>query len=277
MSFSSILIPYDGSALGTTAIGSVGPLLTPGTTVTLFSVKGSAATCCDKLAEAEKEIAGYGAAVSHQEVDFGNTAEAILDAAASLRPDLVAMSTRGRSGIKRWTRGSVAERVLRGCPVPALIVNPHTHPSPRFSRVLVPLDSSDYSAQIIDTLIPFAQEFDAGLTLLYVDFNDDTDSPEQAKRRRECRKRDIQDWLAIPIERAKAAGLAAELRIAHGDTASTIVDIAKADKYDLVAMTTHWGSGPSRWSLGSIATRVLRNCQIPVLLHCTTDRLATPA
>ncbi len=271
MNFSSILIPHDGSVLAGSVVRSVAPLLKAGVVVTLLHVKDRSATYEDELAKAEQEIVGYGATVSRQTVVSQDAAEAVLDAAALLRPDLLSMSTHGQSGIKRWIRGSVAERVLRECPAPILMVNPLTDPSPRFSRVLVPLDASDYSAQIMDSLIPFAQEFTAELTLLYVDFEDDTDSPEQAARRREYRKRDIEGWLAKPIQRAKASGLAAQLRIAHGDVASVIVDLTKTDEYDLVAMTTHGSAGPSRWSLGSVATNVLRSCEIPVLLHRTTE------
>lgn len=46
-------------------------------------------------------------------------AEAILKAAQLTGSDLIAMTTHGRTGLKRWVLGSVAEKVLRasGCPV----------------------------------------------------------------------------------------------------------------------------------------------------------------
>jgi nucleotide-binding universal stress UspA family protein len=36
--------------------------------------------------------------------------------------DIIVMSSHGRSGIHRWTHGSVADRVFRGSPVPILMV-----------------------------------------------------------------------------------------------------------------------------------------------------------
>jgi len=36
--------------------------------------------------------------------------------------DLIVMSSHGRSGLSRWTHGSVADRVFRGSPVPVLMV-----------------------------------------------------------------------------------------------------------------------------------------------------------
>jgi nucleotide-binding universal stress UspA family protein len=52
----------------------------------------------------------------------GDPAECILDAAEREQADLVAMSTHGRSGVGRWLFGSVAEKVLRTCPAPLLVV-----------------------------------------------------------------------------------------------------------------------------------------------------------
>ncbi len=55
-------------------------------------------------------------------VRYGNDAEEILDHAAQKDIDLVAMSTHGRSGVKRFLLGSVAEKVLRHSPKPVFLV-----------------------------------------------------------------------------------------------------------------------------------------------------------
>ena len=48
--------------------------------------------------------------------------EAIVKAIRRIAPDLVVMSSHGRSGIKRAVRGSVAEHVIRAAAKPVLIV-----------------------------------------------------------------------------------------------------------------------------------------------------------
>ena len=55
-------------------------------------------------------------------VRYGNDAEEILDHAAQKDIDLVAMTTHGRSGVKRFLLGSVAEKVLRHSPKPIFLV-----------------------------------------------------------------------------------------------------------------------------------------------------------
>jgi nucleotide-binding universal stress UspA family protein len=52
----------------------------------------------------------------------GSPAESIIEAATSRDIDLVVMSTHGRGGVARWTAGSVADKVLRHCPCPVLLV-----------------------------------------------------------------------------------------------------------------------------------------------------------
>ena len=56
------------------------------------------------------------------EVLLGDPAEEIVIYAKHPGCDLIVISSHGRSGISRWTHGSVADRVFRGSPVPVLIV-----------------------------------------------------------------------------------------------------------------------------------------------------------
>ena len=51
-----------------------------------------------------------------------HASDVILDAAIRWRADLVVMGTHGRRGLNRLLLGSDAERVLRGTPVPLLLV-----------------------------------------------------------------------------------------------------------------------------------------------------------
>lgn len=52
----------------------------------------------------------------------GPVAETILDQAQAQDADLIVMSTHGRSGVRRWVYGSVAERVLQGAACPVLLI-----------------------------------------------------------------------------------------------------------------------------------------------------------
>ena len=56
------------------------------------------------------------------EVLFGDPAEEIVIYAKHPGCDIIVMSSHGRSGISRWTHGSVADKVFRHSPVPVLMV-----------------------------------------------------------------------------------------------------------------------------------------------------------
>lgn len=51
-------------------------------------------------------------------------AAAILDRANRPDVDMIVMATHGRTGMKRWRLGSVAERVVRNATVPVMVVPP---------------------------------------------------------------------------------------------------------------------------------------------------------
>ena len=55
---------------------------------------------------------------------FGRAAEEIVCFAEEERIDLIVMCTHGRSGMRRWLLGSVADKVLQGTLVPVLMVRP---------------------------------------------------------------------------------------------------------------------------------------------------------
>jgi nucleotide-binding universal stress UspA family protein len=61
----------------------------------------------------------------HLAVEMGPVAERIIEYAHQASIDLMVMATHGRSGVKRWVYGSVADKVLRGADLPVLLVRAH--------------------------------------------------------------------------------------------------------------------------------------------------------
>jgi nucleotide-binding universal stress UspA family protein len=59
-----------------------------------------------------------------EEKENQKAGDIILDYALNNQIDLIVMSTHGRTGISRWTMGSVADKVVRHSPVPVLTVAP---------------------------------------------------------------------------------------------------------------------------------------------------------
>ena len=59
-------------------------------------------------------------------VEISSPATMIVKQAAKLRADLVIIATHGRTGIKRFLLGSVAEHLVARCPCPVLTIRPGT-------------------------------------------------------------------------------------------------------------------------------------------------------
>jgi nucleotide-binding universal stress UspA family protein len=53
---------------------------------------------------------------------YGKAADMITDYVSKNKIDLIVIATHGRSGISRWVRGSVADRILHSVSVPVLMV-----------------------------------------------------------------------------------------------------------------------------------------------------------
>jgi nucleotide-binding universal stress UspA family protein len=80
-------------------------------------------------------------------------------------------------------------------------------------------------------------------------------------------------YLASQCERLQQLGYRVTTHVMDLDPAQAILDVAKANQADLIAMTTHGRSGFVRWALGSVAERVLQETPAPVLLVRATTSL----
>ena len=64
----------------------------------------------------------YGNARIQTELLAGKTGEILTDYTVKNKIDLVIIATHGRSGVSRWARGSVADRILHSSCAPVLMV-----------------------------------------------------------------------------------------------------------------------------------------------------------
>ena len=55
----------------------------------------------------------------------GAVPDTILAVAEETHADMIAMSTHGRTGMKRWLLGSVADRVVHHAHIPVMLIHPN--------------------------------------------------------------------------------------------------------------------------------------------------------
>lgn len=142
-----ILVPLDGSELAEAAIaGAVETAASRSSNLMLMRAAEArtlpGTDMIDAQIEAVREAEAYLASVKAklerqgvQKVEanvwYGPAASAIIEAAQIYKPDLIVMSTHGRSGLGRLIFGSVAESVMRGTTVPILLIRPAGAPVDR--------------------------------------------------------------------------------------------------------------------------------------------------
>ena len=220
----------------------------------------------------------------HARVAEGSPADAILDTARREDVTLIAMSTHGRSGVARWALGSVTEKVARASDVPLLVVRSFRRtpkgdlePSPTeelpFRRILVPVDGSPTSMSILAPASKFAQLYGSDALVLHVETPDvppspvlpgmDVVLPAMVPNPTPTEEDPITEKAA---KRFVQAGLKATRLTTLGEPAHEILDLSVNRGMDLIALGTHGRSGLSRWAMGSVAERVLRSTEVPLLL-----------
>nr|MCU0625723.1 universal stress protein [Gemmatimonadaceae bacterium] len=82
-----------------------------------------------ELATVAEACVARGLARPAVHVALGAARDVILDALSDHDADLIAMTTRGRSGLARAVLGSTADAIVRVSPVPVLLVTPGDRPA----------------------------------------------------------------------------------------------------------------------------------------------------
>lgn len=281
LAFERIVVPLDGSELSDRIVAQVRRILVrKDAKVTLVRVipqdalrdaggADAVEAATRHLDALVRSLRGEGATVD-SEVLVGSPAERILELATERKASLIAMATHGRSGIARFLRGSVAERMLRASNVPLLLANPFgldERAEARFRRILVPLDLSARSAEILPLVKEVAALYESEVILMNVIT--------------------IPAPLEYPVSYERASGADAEAKLGEyaktleglkvftatevGAAAWSILEKVEKDGVDLVAMTTHGHTGAARWAWGSVAEHVIRSVPCPLLVKRTVS------
>ena len=148
-----------------------------------------------------------------------------------------------------------------------------------FTRILLPLDGSETAEAVLPYARLLASDLKIPIELLTV-----VDVAEIGKHLRSEQFADLDSLIKYQIldhekylkEIAQSFhGEKVSCIVDRGVTAASIIDKAAADKGTLIAMATHGRSGITRWLLGSIAEKVLRAANNPLLLVRARDEAAT--
>jgi nucleotide-binding universal stress UspA family protein len=278
-----MLVPLDGSELAERAIAYAKSLAkAKDSEIILFTVSVASAGHLDRPMKAylelnAKELQSQGIKASIA-ISYGNMADEIIKFADKNKIDLIIISTHGHSGIKRWVLGSVALKVLHGTCTPVLLIKSRAHKisEVEFKKILIPVDGSPFS----EASIPYAKELAKGtsgeIILLRV-----SEPPVLSADRSPAIKPGWEEYrniLMAEIQRQaeeylkgiKANIEKSDIKVRSqailGKAAEGILQVAKKENINLIAMTTHGRTGVSRWVYGSVASKIVEESLQPVML-----------
>jgi len=235
------------------------------------------ANCAARLVEGGFE------GVSHRLLD-GDVAEEIACHAEDNAFGLVVLATHGRGALSRLWLGSVSDALVRRLTVPVLLIRPAEGSAipraERFRKVFVALDGSEESESAIAPALALADPSHCEVVLLRV-----VPPVPIAGDAGMAATLPMDDTLTTTlIEQAEGylAGVAARLRgpavkvstrvVVEPAVAHAVLHEAALAGAELLALATHGARGLRRMVLGSVADKVLRGADRPVLLTRVLDR-----
>jgi nucleotide-binding universal stress UspA family protein len=197
----------------------------------------------------------------------GDPAGVIAVYADDREVDLIVMASERRTGWARLRQPSVAERVMRRTRRPTLVVRQHDAVAAAFRNVVVAVDLSPASSSVIDMAMQLADSDERRLTVIHA--VESLEGPDAVRSRArwvvpEYRAFVLNDYRRRleAIVRGAAVDSAAQLRVAPGPTAATIVEEAAYVDADLIVV----GRSERVMRRGSTGIRVLRDSDRAVLV-----------
>jgi len=213
----------------------------------------------------------------------GRPGPSLTQAITSGGDDVVVMATHGRGAFSRFWLGSVTDYLVRHVDVPVLLIRPEgeepVYREIRFGHVLVPLDGSRAAEAILPPLVTLIRALatdEVRVSLLAVvepavlavgevglpyAVPADPRVLEEHRQTAERRLAQVSEQVSGSL-----AGATVQARVTVGQPALAILEFARDQAVDLIAMTTHGEGGLRRLLIGSVADKVIRAGALPVFV-----------
>ncbi len=266
--YENILVPLDLSPLAELSLAQAQTMARNYTgKISLLTViePGEAAAARPAAEEYLADVAedldssGY---TTEREIRIGSPAAEIGAEAQSGNTDLLIMSTHERPRVSRWIASHVAAQVIHQTTPPLLALRPTERwrsVRTRFEHLLVALDGSVVSEEILPHVHEIASKFGSEVTLLSAPEGSESDDYKET----------IGSYLEAIRAGLQKKGVSARTLVASSSPVRAILDTAEEKRCDLIMIVTHGRGGVERQDavkLGSVADAVLQKASCPVFL-----------
>lgn len=215
-------------------------------------------------------------------IRVGSASDEINRIARKLGAYLIAIATRGYTGLKYAFLGSTTAQVVRTAPCPILVVRELGYLSAKerarrgrtplqFKKILVPLDFSECSLLGLEYALGIAREFRSSVVLFHAvvvqaytlgDEYTALEGPNLIKLQQEYAEQEMQK-LRRQLARKSVE---VETAIGLGSPIEQVNDCVRSHGVDLIVTSTHGRAGLKRIFIGSTAEQIVRYAICPVLV-----------
>jgi len=137
------------------------------------------------------------------------------------------------------------------------------------NHILVPLDGSTLAECVLPHIIAIAPVTNARVTLLHVlqQPQNGRGNPAVDPVEWHLQKQNSEKYLEQIVNQLNSAGiLGVESIILEGNPANSVIDFARNNNVDLIALSTHGNSGLSGWNVSSVVQKILLRSYKSILL-----------
>jgi nucleotide-binding universal stress UspA family protein len=138
-----------------------------------------------------------------------------------------------------------------------------------YKRILLPLDGSPLAEQALPHAIAIAERFQSELILLQVLVplpRAPTTTEATVLRAEEATAVLVREYLKRVAASVQEHSITVQVITIEGRPHFQILQYAETNQVDMIVMCSRGQSGLSRWMIGSVADRVMRGANVPVLL-----------
>jgi len=135
-------------------------------------------------------------------------------------------------------------------------------------HIVVPLDGSSLAERVLPHTVAVGRAMDAKVTLLRAVARKPPESGSRAvdPLSWHMRKSEAEAYMKEMAERLSETGLAAEVRLAEGRAAGSIIEFAREEDVDLIIISSHGDSGLSAWNISSVVQKVILRAYTPTMI-----------
>lgn len=297
-----VLVPVDGSRLAESVLPPIEWFaMTTGATISLLHVlehepptevhgephlrdAAAAAAYLDGLAE---RLAANGVQVEHHVHDNPqhDVPASIIDHAAELGIDLIALAAHGRGGVRGFLFGRIAQQVVRRGTIPVFLMQPPATQLPQAGyqcqQIIVSLNGRSDAEIALPVVRSLASGVGAAVSLVYAVPTVQTVDSQQAatavlvpgttRAILDLEEGAAATYLAMIAGAMTDHGMRVSAAVVRGDPALEVAEYAESTGADLLAIATHGRGGFGGLLTGSVGTKIVSRFKRPLLLVPISD------